>query len=228
MRNYKKVSECPEKVTNLLKIINLVPIDVEFSTSRKLIEIYSKKRRIFGDKYYKDTWNEIYEETSSEQSLYYEYLGRRDELIRDEIEIYPKLTEYVFDLEIAQQEFYSAARYLEFVNLRIQMRDITYENTRYAARLGIIDFNWIPLINSGQGSELVTYNEYFINEKGKMDFRQGPIAEALRGHDAIRLRICPICKIVFWAKRTNALTCGQQKCIDDLQNQKKKSAKEIL
>ena len=37
-----------------------------------------------------------------------------------------------------------------------------------------------------------------------------------------RVAVCPICDGVFWAKKTNALTCGNQKCIDGLQYKKKK------
>jgi ribosomal protein S27AE len=37
-----------------------------------------------------------------------------------------------------------------------------------------------------------------------------------------RVKMCPTCDGVFWAKKTNALTCGNQKCIDSLQYKKKK------
>jgi hypothetical protein len=40
-----------------------------------------------------------------------------------------------------------------------------------------------------------------------------------------RIRSCPICRDFYWAKKTNSQSCGRKKCIDDLQNQKKKLAR---
>jgi ssDNA-binding Zn-finger/Zn-ribbon topoisomerase 1 len=40
-----------------------------------------------------------------------------------------------------------------------------------------------------------------------------------------RIRSCPICQDFYWAKKTNSQSCGRKKCIDDLQNQKKKLLK---
>jgi ssDNA-binding Zn-finger/Zn-ribbon topoisomerase 1 len=40
-----------------------------------------------------------------------------------------------------------------------------------------------------------------------------------------RIRSCPICHDFYWAKKTNSQSCGRKKCIDDLQNQKKKLQK---
>jgi ribosomal protein S27AE len=40
-----------------------------------------------------------------------------------------------------------------------------------------------------------------------------------------RVKMCPVCDGVFWAKKTNALTCGDKKCIDALQYKKKKLKK---
>jgi hypothetical protein len=40
-----------------------------------------------------------------------------------------------------------------------------------------------------------------------------------------RIRSCPICRDFYWAKKTNSQSCGGKKCIDDLQNQKKKLAR---
>jgi ssDNA-binding Zn-finger/Zn-ribbon topoisomerase 1 len=40
-----------------------------------------------------------------------------------------------------------------------------------------------------------------------------------------RIRSCPICRGFYWAKKTNSQSCGRKKCIDDLQNQKKKLLK---
>jgi hypothetical protein len=40
-----------------------------------------------------------------------------------------------------------------------------------------------------------------------------------------RIRSCPVCRNFYWAKKTNSQSCGRKKCIDDLQNQKKKLLK---
>jgi hypothetical protein len=38
--------------------------------------------------------------------------------------------------------------------------------------------------------------------------------------DTRRFRICPICNIFFWAKRLDAKSCGEKKCVDKLSGKK--------
>jgi len=230
MKEKLKAGECPEKLAELLKIVNLVPSDVIFPTSEELKEIYKKRRQKRGDEFFNEKeFNESFSEDYrfTEGELYVEYLGKRDELIREIIKNYPALLEYIFDttLSLTKNEFAYAFRYIEFAELRVWLRRIAIQNTNYAFSKGAIKhFNLY--ISGNPQFEHKSNATYYINEKGEMDFHFEPIIEAVKGYDAIRLRICPVCKNIFWAKKTNSITCAEKKCIDDFQNLKKKAEQE--
>lgn len=46
----------------------------------------------------------------------------------------------------------------------------------------------------------------------KTNFQDDLFIKSLQGIDAKRLRICPICKDVFWARRIEASTCRDKRC----------------
>lgn len=62
------------------------------------------------------------------------------------------------------------------------------------------------------GFHLRTYSCLRIDEKGRVSVRQNPIIEALGGQgiEAARIRICTICKQVFWAGRLDQFRCSKQ------------------
>lgn len=61
----------------------------------------------------------------------------------------------------------------------------------------------------------------FVIKNGAQSFNS-ELLDTIGGFTAERLKLCPICKQVFWQKKSNTQTCGSNKCINDLQNQKKK------
>ncbi len=69
------------------------------------------------------------------------------------------------------------------------------------------------------------------NEKGisakddKIDF-ESELIQVLRGVDAERLRVCPICLEIFWAKRKEASTCSKKRCSNNY-HQRKLQIKEL-
>lgn len=52
------------------------------------------------------------------------------------------------------------------------------------------------------------------------------LAGLIGSFDPNRLKLCPICQYIYWAKRLDSKTCGDSTCIDGFQNQKKKRSKE--
>ncbi len=51
-----------------------------------------------------------------------------------------------------------------------------------------------------------------VDERGQVSVRHDPIIEALteKGVDATRIRICTVCKRVFWAGRMDQFRCSKQ------------------
>lgn len=228
MKEKIKAGDCPEKLAELLKIVNLVPSDVIFPTSGELREIYERRRLKRGDTFFNEKTLILDFEENIHFDIYSEYLGKRDELIREIVSAYPTLLSYVFDTELSltENEFAYAFRYLEFAELRIWLRRIAIQNTNYAFSIGAINPFSLSIIGN-QEYEHRSKAIYYINKNGEMDFRFEPVIEAVKGYDAIRLRICPVCKNLFWAKKTNSITCAEKKCTDDFQNLKKKTEQRL-
>ncbi len=98
----------------------------------------------------------------------------------------------------------------EFQNNHLDMSQLygTYMQTSGDMRF----FQSYIVFDSSNGVIKPVKNEIFeIFEKYKIPF--------------YRIRSCPICRDFYWAKKTNSQSCGGKKCIDDLQNQKKKLAR---
>jgi hypothetical protein len=56
----------------------------------------------------------------------------------------------------------------------------------------------------------------------RIDFAGIGITEILRKVDAKRLRICPICRDVFWATRIEASTCLKKRCSNNFHQRKRR------
>lgn len=216
MRVYKPVSECPAKISELLTVVNMVPLDVEFPGFDRLKRIYRNRRCQPGDKFF----NERFLEEDNESDFRSDYDNRLEELIREILENYPAALEYVFNPNV-RFRFLFGARYYRWVDLRNRIAEVASVNSVYAFDRGLVEF-FVPIKFTKVGQ---VDSKYTIDSAGRMTFEQDEIAEALSGHDALRLRPCPNCINVFWAKRTDAKTCGKQVCVDALQTFKKKEAK---
>ena len=63
------------------------------------------------------------------------------------------------------------------------------------------------------------FQSLLIIKNGTVDF-ESELIQVLRGIDAERLRICPICDEVFWAKRIETSTCSKKKCSNNFHQRK--------
>lgn len=61
------------------------------------------------------------------------------------------------------------------------------------------------------------------DESGK--FFVSGLAGLIGKFDVSRIRLCPMCSYIYWAKRLDSKTCGKQTCIDKFQTRKKKAGK---
>lgn len=48
------------------------------------------------------------------------------------------------------------------------------------------------------------------NDRGELEFNVDPLVEALKGVEASKIRICPICKAIFWASRKDKPCCSNR------------------
>jgi hypothetical protein len=230
MKEYVKTSDCPAELAKLIEIANLTPANIFLPYSEGLEEIYRKRRATRGDKFCAPmTWGDT-DIPLTDYEIWSRYVNNRDELIRDLIIPYPKLVQYLDNPENYSEfeknsEFVFAFTYLRFVRVSMRLREIAKENLRYVTEEKIVDPGLIGMYWDVKFENRVTGVKYFI-ENGKGQFRHDEVQEALKGVNPIRVRICPICKNIFWAKKNNSATCGNQKCVDDLQNIKKKARKQ--
>jgi hypothetical protein len=52
-----------------------------------------------------------------------------------------------------------------------------------------------------------------LDERGCIEFRDGELKQALDGVEAARIRECPVCMRVFWAKRKDKQACSER-CVN--------------
>jgi len=229
MKKYIKASDCPTELARLIDIANLIPANVFLPYSEGLEEIYRKRRATRGDKFYAPMIWADRDIPYTDYEIWVCYVVDRDELIRDLTAPYPKLVNYLGDSKNYNElhkdsEFIYAFTYLAFVRVSMRLREIAIENLRYVTKAEIIDPGLLGMYNDVEYENRAIGVKYIV-ENGEGRFRLDEVQEALKDVNPIRLRICPICKNIFWAKKNNSATCGDQKCIDNLQNIKKKIRK---
>ncbi len=230
MKKYIKTGDCPAELSKLIDIANLTPANVFLPYSEGLEEIYRKRRATRGDKFFaKMTWADS-DIPMSDYEIWCHYLSDRDELIRDLISPYTMLIQYLDDPQnynenYKENEFVYAFTYLAFVRVSMRLREIAIENLRYATKAKIIDAGLLGMYRDVDFENRAVGVKYIV-ENGEGKFQADEVQESLMGVNPIRVRICPICKNIFWAKKNNSETCGNQKCIDSLQNIKKKAKKQ--
>lgn len=59
------------------------------------------------------------------------------------------------------------------------------------------------------------------NDDGLIRLNISPFLQKLLESDTTRIKRCGICEKIFWAKKTNAETCGQKNCASTLYNRKR-------
>jgi hypothetical protein len=139
-----------------------------------------------------------------------------------ELENYPeiknKFDEIRFDVRTSQYEKTAFQRYETFLDMRSGIRKIAQSCMLYHKEGRFIDSAAI-FATFGFNSRNADYPSNFTIKEGKVDF-ESELIQVLRGIDAERLRICPICGEVFWAKRIETSTCSKKKCSNNFHQRK--------
>lgn len=203
MRNYKKVSECPEKLKYLIGVYNLVPADTPLKSQKELEKEAEKATKQFDD-----YWS------NERKVMTARFL---ENAVLEQTENYPALKECISNQALFGWHNQKKNIYFQFLYFRERFNRILENADLY--------------FQQGYKNELFfDCNKtivFTISDEGKYQVKSVPsvadlFSEALVGVDASRIKRCPICKNIFWAKKTNSKTCGEPVCIDGLANYKKK------
>ncbi len=208
MRNYIKKAEGPSELLNLIGRVNeliprtpLKPIEIKSNNpeaAKVLDECLKNKPKSF-QTYIRslgysraDLYDGLVPVTPEK------FLEKTIEAYMDFRLDYYALTKYVYRLE------------LERNSLKATEKRIEKEEGRKVK----LDFNHYKFMN-WQTKPLII--SAVIKRRGKENYLTG-LAGLIGKFDDNRLRKCKICTRIFWAKKTNAETCGLKKCADDLGN----------
>jgi hypothetical protein len=202
-RKYQKVSECPPLLEKMIELVNLLPTDAQ-----QLFDKICKRRvRVRNDNgvIIQDTAKEILNE---------------------------KIVEYCFDREPVYE---SLERFNDLIKAKNLFRHFVELNKKFPAwkeaqkdKVERYKFNLNFFTVDYQNREFSVLLSF--NSEGFIKLRRSDFLDMFEDSDIpiYRIRECKVCLNIFWAKKTNSITCGKQSCIDGLQNEKKKTAKEKL
>ena len=218
---YQSIAKCPPKLEKLIGMVNFVPgklffPDVETVMNNVYLEQTGRKMPFFdtendysGGKYWTDDDRTQHEKT----------FNKTLEIIEAATVTFPKLHNYLFEKpeKMSVADWYinqtyiqnPLDAYIEYFEFRRQLRAIAskctaFANKRYGNEKKSIAFPSYEM-------DLSSYAQFRIVEN-KIDFVPSKIIELLQDVDARRLKICPICDEVFWAKRIEAKTCSKRRC----------------
>lgn len=237
---YKKVSECPQPLEKWLQLINSLPSHIHLSSWRDLrsnsyFELTGESDENLiqppPDFDYGDWQTPTFEQESNLEKAHENAVQKLKELKE-----FPELYDYLFKPEILtkpeniydearlqvktyEREKSAYRRYEKFRQIRTDIRTIARKCMDFRKHGRFIDNE---ALFESFGAQTNKYKVSFrINENGKITFHSDLI-DALEGADAKRLRTCPICKNVFWAKRIEAKTCPEKQCSNNFHQRKRR------
>lgn len=213
-RKYKKLSECPKDLNELIKVINLLP---------KNLSEFIKKKGILESEF-RDEAQQVYAGIKSDRSL-----TDNPFLLFDTLALQAKYRDKLGAL--------LSAEFIRAINFGIE--PFSFQNATFSLTilinekmtlLHIIEsFNIWDIDFNRQLDHKPDFNfdkaiaAYSFNEDTSLQFTSFKIIDILTKHKIPieRVRKCPICNNIFWAKKLNAETCGEKKCSDTLGNRKR-------
>jgi hypothetical protein len=198
-RKYQKVSECPLKLETIIELVNLLPDDAE-----KVFDEYNGRTKIYRD-------GVIIRDTAKE-------------ILNEKIVIYCLDEERNF-VEAANDLLKAKKLFLVFSEMSKNYLSLPKNKRTSSPELGLLIYKFFG--SEHQDREfpaLIGFSGVFIKPV------QSELLEFFKENDVpfYRIRLCPICQDIFWAKKTNSETCGKKKCSDELGNRKRLAEAKML
>lgn len=208
MRKYKKVSQCPEELQKIFYWVNGIKNEAQFDEAVTLCE----------------TLVEL------------EIEGRSEEEMEKILKTYFNKKFFAYLTSGKQFSFQSALRrFTDIIGARPFLLSICKTNSKEMKERGKDAFtkNGYSLRNKESlfykgferpedPKELYPF-DYFtgtltLDSKGNIRPRLSGFIEICSKYNIpfVRIRMCPVCNNIFWAKKLNAKTCGNDKCSDSL------------
>jgi hypothetical protein len=249
MKNYNKVKECPPQLEKWLDIVNGVPFGGEnylrgwdIFVSNAYFELTGEDVRSIIPPPPEADYGDWAPPTHEQQEALEKSVDKATATLKEETAKYPKLYSYLFDLPdgttsgnvydeiryVSRKYQYEKSAYLRFETfqqMRTDIRKIAQSCMSYQETGNFTD-NEAVLERLGFKRQSRGHRSNFVIKDGVIDF-ESELINTTRGISAERLRICPVCDEIFWAKKTNTKTCGKDNCVNGLQNRKKKERKEM-
>lgn len=228
VKKYQKVSECPDELQKYLNFYNLIEpnavlekideedylkrfkfsLDVPIEETKKLAVEENEK---FFKEYFKDFKDDF------KQAV----LSKNESVLREKYKLGLVWT-YLLTHTPINPSYY---RFYEFFyNLRRDLQLIARFFAQLRVGENLLEDESLIKTKSGEIFTLPKFKVQLSRKetKGKINSNNIlPIVDV----DLDRIRLCEICKHIFWAKKTNAVTCGEKKCSDELGNKKRKEAR---
>jgi hypothetical protein len=140
----------------------------------------------------------------------------------------PKIIEYLFGYEPTVKLMYRPFNLIKAKNLFLTLSEMSRRfASEFENNLSDTDRLFLTYMRASSATRFFQCHLAFDSSNGVIKPIKDELFEIFEKYKIpfYRIRSCPICRDFYWAKKTNSQSCGRKKCIDDLQNQKKRLLK---
>ncbi len=206
-RKYKPVPECPTELAPIIYGVNLLP-----RNALKLVKEVTNLAKKVNESAFMETWAER-DKLQSEFAAVINNKKLSDLLIGEsKILRINEADEMLRHLEQSKRILHYIAK--KNHQQREQVNPTGLDRLK----------DYYQLIDLRKPPHFAVYFRY-DEEKGLPIVKKPPLLELIEKGNAEsfdRVALCPMCKNIYWLRKTNSKTCGERKCVDDFQNQIKK------
>lgn len=183
----RKTNLPPKPILNLINLVNLAPMNIEFPFEEDLIEMFEQKTgKILQDS----------------REYFWDFL---QPAVKKICEPYPKLLKHIDRHNAPENDFTIdvSSEYFMFLDDRVDIRNLieTAQDALKTGRSSVVT-------DSRPGSNFMI--SVSVSDEGKFEVFSRSFLQAIDGVDAKRLKMCPICDAVFWAYRLNQKWCSKK------------------
>ena len=206
MRNYKKTSECPPPLQKIIRISNLLSKEIEDRL------FFDRMTRFFND------GMKSVPKAENLEAVFKNIVGNEE--LFDHFNVYEPGRFFFPDATARLHETISARGFLRWIGdqnkKQVSKKFIAHEKAHLLAH-GFLSESGSPFIRS----------TFVTDGNGNIRPMLTEFAQVFLDYDVpfVRIRLCPICDEIFWARRLDAKTCGKKSCAEKLSKQTARAQK---